>query len=149
MAPHRKCKFQPVWLNEEEKDENGDRLVHYIIPDNNDVHRAICTVCSKNINVACMGKAALIQHARGDIHKEKMKIRKGESKQRQLPFQKKDSSTTNDAPTQDGENPPEVEVVHVAGHQSKASDFTISVAKDPASLTEPFSQQVSDTNHKL
>ena len=142
MPPHRKCKFQPVWLQGDEQDENGDKLLHYIVPDQNDIHRALCTVCSKSVNVASMGKAALLQHARGDIHKEKMRIKKGLSKQRQLPFQRKEASN-NDTPSQDTQ---EVVVVHETGDKPSArSDFTISVAKDPGILNEPHSQQASIT----
>ena len=72
------CKFLPRWLNEEE-DENGDKLSQYIIPDKDDKHRAICTVCFTSVSVANQGKGALLQHARGGIHKERMKLKKGSS----------------------------------------------------------------------
>ena len=139
MAPHRKCKFQSDWLNEDEKDENGDNLMHYIEPDKNDIHRAFCTVCSKPVNVSTMGKAAILQHARGDIHKEKMKIKKGLSTQRQLPFQRVAS---------DKESAEEVEVVHETGDKPR-SDFSISVAKDPGNLNEPHSQQASLSQYRF
>ena len=138
----RKCKFQSDWLNEEEEDENGDKLVHYFIPHKDNIHAALCTVCSKTVSVTSMGKAALIQHARGDIHKEKMKIKKGLSTQRKLTFQKKDSSDTNDAP---GQDTPEVEVENETEDTTRSTSFTISVTKDPTKLTEPHSQQASLT----
>ena len=69
-----RCKFRPSWLDEEE-DENGDKLSQYIIPDKDDKHRAICMVCFTSVNVAYQGKAALMQHARGSIHKQRMKLK--------------------------------------------------------------------------
>ena len=148
MPPHRKCKFQPDWLKEDEQDDNGDKLMHYVTPDKDDIYRAMCTVCAKSVNVACMGKAALLQHARGDIHKEKMKIKKGTSKQTQLPFQKKGASNISDtaSPAAENASDEEIEVVHETGEKPKRPDFTISVAKYPANLTEPFSQQVRKGN---
>ena len=70
-----KCKFRPRWLDEDE-DENGDKLSQYIIPDKDNKHRAICTVCFTSVNVAYQGKGALTQHARGGIHKARMKLKK-------------------------------------------------------------------------
>ena len=72
-----KSKFQSHWLNEEEKDDNGDKLVQYVVPDENDKYRAICRVCYKSVNIAWQGKGALVQHARGVIHKERMKTKRG------------------------------------------------------------------------
>ena len=80
--PHGKTQFQPNWLEDDAQDENGDKLLHYIIPDEEDKYRAYCTICSKSVSIANQGKAALIQHARGTIHKEKVKIKRGLSEQR-------------------------------------------------------------------
>ena len=90
--PHGKTQFQPNWLEDAAQDENGDKLLHYIIPDKDDKYRAYCTICSKSVSIANQGKAALIQHARGTIHKEKVKIKKGLSKQRQIPFRRQDGT---------------------------------------------------------
>ena len=91
--PHGRTQFQSNWLEDDAQDENGDKLLHYIIPDKDDAYRAYCTICSKSVSIANQGKAALIQHARGTIHKEKVKIKKGLSKQRQLPFQRQDRTS--------------------------------------------------------
>ena len=72
-----KLKFLSHWLNEEEKDDNGDQLLQYVVPDENDKHRAVCRVCYKSVNIAWQGKGALVQHARGVIHKERMKTKRG------------------------------------------------------------------------
>lgn len=86
--PHGKTQFQHNWLEDAAQDENGDKLLHFIIPDKDDIYRAYCTICSKSVSIANQGKAALIQHARGTIHKEKVKIKRGLSKQSLLPFQR-------------------------------------------------------------
>ena len=88
--PHGKTQFQPNWLEDDAVDENGDKLLNYIIADKDDKYRAYCTICSKSVSIANQGKAALLQHARGTIHKEKVRIKAGLSKQKQLPFQKQD-----------------------------------------------------------
>ena len=71
----RKTKFRWQWL--EETDENGDKLSQYIIPDKNDKYRAICSVCYASLNISYAGKSCILAHARGNIHKQKMKLEKG------------------------------------------------------------------------
>ena len=73
---HRKTKFQLHWLNE--TDENGDKLMEYIIPNKEDKFRAICSVCYASLNISYGGKSALLAHARGNIHKQKMKLKSQE-----------------------------------------------------------------------
>ena len=84
--PHGKCQFQARWLEDDAKDESGHKLLHYFVPDKEDMYRAYCTICSKSVSISNQGKAALIQHARGSIHKEKVRIKKGLSEQGQLPM---------------------------------------------------------------
>ena len=84
--PHGKCQFQARWLEDDAKDGSGHKLLHYFVPDKEDNYRAYCTICSKSVSISNQGKAALIQHARGTIHKEKVRIKKGLSEQGQLPM---------------------------------------------------------------
>ena len=84
--PHGKCQFQARWLEDDAKDGSGHKLLHYFVPDKEDNYRAYCTICSKSVSISNQGKAALIQHARGTIHKEKVRIKMGLSEQGQLPM---------------------------------------------------------------
>ena len=70
-----RTRFQSHWLSS--KDENGDYFSEYIIPDAKDKYRSICSVCYKSIKIDNIGKTALMQHSRGIVHKERMKIEKG------------------------------------------------------------------------
>ena len=70
-----RTRFQSHWLSC--KDENGDYLSEYIVPDDNDKYRAICSVCYKSMKIDNIGKAAVMQHSRSIVHKERMKIEKG------------------------------------------------------------------------
>ena len=72
---HRKTKFRTQWL--EDTDENGDKLAQYIIPDKNDKYRAICSVCYASLNISYGGRSCLLAHARGIIHKQKMRLQGG------------------------------------------------------------------------
>ena len=139
-----RCKnnFQEDWLKT--KDANGDELSEYIVKDKNgEKHHAFCTACNKSIYVGNMGKSALLQHATSSTHKEKMKIRKGVSRQSQLPFRRVDPPVQPNDP--DDPNDEEVEVAAQSGdpvsRPSTSSGFSISVAKDPVNLTESLSVQ--------
>ena len=153
MSSRHKNKFQESWLDT--NDANGDKLSDYIVKDKNgEKHHGFCTACLKPIYVGNMGKAALLQHATAKTHREKMKIRKGDSTQRQLPFQRIDPDQGQT--TDDPDDPDEVvEVSAASGHpvpgsstssghpvpSTSSSGFSISVAKDPAKLTESHSVQ--------
>ena len=81
----RRTKFQQRWLHEDEKDKNGDKLRTYIVPDEDDKYRAICSVCYKSIKIDNLGKFALTQHARSFIHKKRMdEMKRGQMLENQM-----------------------------------------------------------------
>ena len=72
-SPRRKCQFQSHWIdNDDARDESGDKLLRFFVPDEGDKYLAFCTVCAKSISISNNGKASLVQHAKGSIHREKV-----------------------------------------------------------------------------
>ena len=83
-SPRRKTKFQSRWLDDDARDENGGKLLRFFIPDEDDKHLAFCTVCSRSISISNNGKASLVQHARGGLHKEKVEVMRGLPEEEQV-----------------------------------------------------------------
>ena len=84
-SPRRKTKFQSRWLDDDDaRDENGDMLLRFFIPDEDDEYLAFCTVCSRSISISNNGKASLVQHARGGVHKERVEVMRGLPEEEQV-----------------------------------------------------------------
>ena len=59
-----KCRFKLSWLKE-----------YKWIQKTNDIRKAHCRVCMKNIEIGSMGESALKSHEKGETHKENLSIR--------------------------------------------------------------------------
>ena len=67
---HSKTKFNNSWLKK--KDSNGHLLEWWCKSHDGDKFKAVCKLCDKEIQVAINGCFALMQHAKQNIHKQKV-----------------------------------------------------------------------------